>query len=315
MALDQILAAQYGCVTTAQAAEGGVTRHALAHAVQRGRLLRVHPRVYVTSASAATDRGRFMAALLYAGPESVLSHGSAAVLHALGSDAATVHVSVRRGSPCRPRPGLLVHAPPALDDVDVRELHALPVTALERTVMDQCGRLPRDRLRVALVAEVLQEGRTTADRLRAAAERAGSAWGARRLRALLDGLEQLDGPESVLEVEFLRLVRRCRLPAPAVQVPLTLPSGRRVRVDVLWANVRLVVELDGRRFHLDPETWEDGLLRDADLSAAGYEVLHVSWRQLRDSPRDVLDRVGAAIARRSLDMAPVLTGLTSSDRK
>jgi very-short-patch-repair endonuclease len=37
--------------------------------------------------------------------------------------------------------------------------------------------------------------------------------------------------------------------------------------------------------------------RDADLNAAGFRVIRVTWRQLEDEPLAVVARIAAALAR------------------
>jgi very-short-patch-repair endonuclease len=47
---------------------------------------------------------------------------------------------------------------------------------------------------------------------------------------------------------------------------------------------RLIVELDGLAFHAPARAFERDRVRDRALSVAGWRVVRVTWRQLRDDP-------------------------------
>lgn len=90
---------QYGYVTTAQAEEGGVTRHSLAALTRRNRLERVAQGLYRVPQVPEMQNGAFMRAILWTGaPEAALSHETA--LDAYGVcdiNPTKVHVTVDRG--------------------------------------------------------------------------------------------------------------------------------------------------------------------------------------------------------------------------
>jgi REase_MTES_1575/Transcriptional regulator, AbiEi antitoxin len=62
------------------------------------------------------------------------------------------------------------------------------------------------------------------------------------------------------------------------------------------AALLLIVEIDGFRFHSTRSAFERDRRRDAELAAAGFRVLRVTWRQLRDEPFAVIARLAAALA-------------------
>lgn len=72
-------------------------------------------------------------------------------------------------------------------------------------------------------------------------------------------------------------------------------DGRTIRPDLLFGSHRLVVELDGRRWHHDPLTRQDDAVKQAILEAHGYRVLRITWWQIVSHPRQTLRRVGAAL--------------------
>jgi very-short-patch-repair endonuclease len=67
-------------------------------------------------------------------------------------------------------------------------------------------------------------------------------------------------------------------------------------VDLFWRHPRVVVEFDSFEFHGDRRAFESDRLRDAELQAAGFRVIRVTWRQLVRHPDGVVDRIGRAIA-------------------
>jgi very-short-patch-repair endonuclease len=67
-------------------------------------------------------------------------------------------------------------------------------------------------------------------------------------------------------------------------------------VDAVWQGKRLVVELDSRAHHLNPTAFEQDRVRDAALQLAGYRVLRITWRRLRDEPGRVVAELTAFLA-------------------
>ena len=58
-----------------------------------------------------------------------------------------------------------------------------------------------------------------------------------------------------------------------------------VEADYIWPAQQLIVELDGRSTHGTPMAFERDRARDRELIVAGWRVIRVTWRQLRDDPR------------------------------
>ncbi len=57
----------------------------------------------------------------------------------------------------------------------------------------------------------------------------------------------------------------------------------------------MAVEVDSKEFHLLPDDWEQTMRRHRRMTAAGLSVLHLSPRQLRAEPRQVLTDIAAAL--------------------
>lgn len=102
---------------------------------------------------------------------------------------------------------------------------------------------------------------------------------------------------SDLEARLLALIGSAALPTPLCNRP-TDADGKRVVVDFLWPEQRLVVETDGKRFHDNPVAFERDRLRDRALQLGGYRVVHFTYRQVEEEPAAVLTAI-----RRLLDAA------------
>ena len=190
------------------------------------------------------DKGRWMAAVLAAGREAVLSHVSAAALLGLRSSAGpTADVTVRRE--LRPRPGLCFHycRLPA-DEITVED--GIPVTTPARTLFDLAGVVPLAQLQRAVKeAEVkrLWDPLSLPELL----DRHPGRPGAAAIRAVIEtpgrGVTRND-----VEDALAALVRRARLPHPLFNTPLKLGS-RFVEPDCMWPAQRVIVEVDGYETH------------------------------------------------------------------
>lgn len=106
----------------------------------------------------------------------------------------------------------------------------------------------------------------------------------RRALAAADGVAE-SGTETLVRLRLLRLGLAIE---PQVRV------GRR-RVDFLLGRC-LVIEVDSKAWHLDPEAYERDRERDRQLAALGYHVIRLTYRQvMEDWPSveaDILAIVG-----------------------
>lgn len=283
----RIAAGQRGLVTRSQLVAVGLTRSAISRRVARGHLHRLHRTVYAVGHTALPPFAVELAALLAAGPGALLSHGSAAVVWGLLAAApGPVHVTCP-GSHRRTVRGITIHAT-ALEPGDRRRHHDLAVTAPARTLLDLAHQapdvLPR-ALNEALVQRLVRPAELDA------VLRHGRP-GTTRLRTALD-----DGPtptRSTAERRLLTLLGRGDLPRPRTNDHVL---GH--EVDAHWPEARVVLEFDSFAFHAPRAAFERDRLRDARLTAAGYAVVRVTWRQVTERPEAVAARLAAVLARRS----------------
>jgi very-short-patch-repair endonuclease len=111
----------------------------------------------------------------------------------------------------------------------------------------------------------------------------------RRLRRLLAQVDSRS--ESITES-----IVRFRLARLGIEVHVQVAIVGVGRVDFVVGS-RLVIEVDGRQYHIDPERFENDRRRDARLSAMGYRVLRFSYNQVMNRWSEVKAAIVAAIAR------------------
>jgi very-short-patch-repair endonuclease len=235
--------------------------------VKAGRVICVHRGVYALGHLPPSPHARAMAAVLACGAHAVLSHRSAGALWGLLRHPGRPEVTAPRK---RSHPGVILHRS-KLTEADVTVHYGIPVTSPARTLLDLADVLDpasltravhEARLRHLLslddLATQLKPGRTT-----------------RTLRRLVD--RPTAPTRSAFEDAFVAFCDRHRLPRPEINA---LVVG--YEVDALWRPQHLIAELDGREYHEVP--FERDREKDADLLAAGYRVIRVTWERLTERP-------------------------------
>lgn len=272
--------------------------HVLDHAVAAGQVMRVFPRVYVERGRHGEPPIRRRAAVAHAGGDGALSHLSALAVWELPVPA-TARVHLITGSHRQLRHGgdLTVHRRAGFVAGPPHAVlrHGLPVTRLERSVVDSWPLLRGDAQRAPAIRAVADR-RTTADRLLTEARRAIRLPGRRQLLALLGKLAA--GCRSELELwGYDHVLRGPGVPPFAWQVPIDL-GGRTVHLDAYRAQERVAVELDGARWHASPADRERDLRRDAALAARGIMVVRYTYQRLMTEPAAVQAELLAVLAAR-----------------
>jgi hypothetical protein len=254
---------------------------------------RLLPGVYLAVTGAATQEQREMAALLYAGPRSLIT-GSAAVrrhrLSAPGPNLVDVLIpwTVRRQStgfvrvhrtrrmPARRyRVGMirLAKAPRAVADA------ARSLTRFDDVRHVVCDAVQR---RVCTVAELTEE------------LRAGPAAGAALFRDAL--IEIGDGIRSVAEADCRILILSSDLPRPMFNARLFDANGVFIAVvDAWWPEAGVAAEVDSRAYHLSAEDQDRTTERHDRLIAHGIFPLHFPPKRIKADPAGVISDLRSAI--------------------
>ena len=249
----------------------------------------MHRGVYAVAGAALPREGRWLAAVLACGPGAVLSYLSAAVhWYLLRYDAPRPEVTAPASR--HPVPGIRLHRSSSLDAQDTTHHQGIPVTTVHRTLLDIAAQVPEHHLERALAqAQRLQLYDHTA--IQDVIARSNGHRGTKRLAKAIAADPQFS--RSELEIRMRRLARRQGLPQPHSNHTLDARDHPGLEADFYFPTHRLVVETDGWDTHSTRQAFEDDRAKDAALTAAGYTVVRFTWRQLRDEPQTVADRLKA----------------------
>jgi hypothetical protein len=300
-----LLARQDGVVTRAQLLEHGVSYPAVRW--NAGRVWRVIlPQVFGIFREQPTVRQRRVAALLWAGPRSVLSGATAARLHGVTSadPRDRVHVLVPAPQVSRSS-GFAEVRRTVIHDGGVVRRGPLRLSSPARAVVDAARVTRGHDARAAILIEAVQRGITTIDDLH--------EWVLRlrpRDAAPLHGplADAASGAWSVPESELLDLVATSTvLPGPWANPGLTGPAGERLTTPDAWFDdVAFAVMVHSHRHHSEGEQWDDTVDKDGGLVALGVVVAGVTPRRMRQHPGAVLLRLEQSyLAARARPRPPV----------
>lgn len=288
-AIAELASRQRGLATRKQLLRLGMTRDAIDNRVRSSLLHALHRGVYLVGHGHMAPGARELAATLACGPNAVVSHRSAAWLWRLLAEPDGEPEVIVFGRDCR-RAGIRTHLLASLPRRDVRRLGGIPVTSPPRTLLDLAAVVAlRDLERATAEAQV--RGLTRPSELLSLLARAGRRPGVAALRSVIEADAGRALTRSELEERFLALIRRAGLPTPDVNA-----RAGSLEVDFLWRDHRLIVEVDGFRFHSSRAAFERDRRRDAELTTLGYRVLRVTWRQLVGEPESTLVLVAQALA-------------------
>jgi len=272
----------------------GLTPDAILVRVRRGQLHPLHRGTYAVGHANPTRDGWMLAAVKACGADAVLSHFSAAALpRVIGWEDRYPDVLVLGENPPR-HPRINGHRTSFLPPEHVTTVRGIPVTTVERTLLDLAGVLSGDRLRRAM-RESQRLGLTTLGSLVATLRGPGPTRGRKAFAAVL--ATGAAPTRSELEDVVLDLLLRGGFAHPLVNAPLYL-AGRCIIPDFRWGD--LVLEADGA-FHDDPFERVADRERQAILESHGFRVIRVTWAQAIARPGDTLRRCEAAGAPRAVD--------------
>jgi hypothetical protein len=287
MRIAKLAECQHGVVSVAQLRSLGLSASATRMRAASGRLHRVQRGVYAVGAGRLDRDGKRMAAVLACGAWAVLSHRTAAdALGILPNAGGLIDVTVP-GRSGRSRPGLVIHRARRLADDERGAIDGIPCTSPARTLLDLAAVVKGPRLAWAI--EGAERTRQFDGRaLEAVLARAGGRPAAARLRSALAAYRG-EAPPTRREFERLALglFERAGLPSPRVNKFVDTPAEP-LEVDFCWPERRLIVEADSWEWHGTRARFENDRRRDQLLRRAGWAVVRITWRQLRDSPDEVI---------------------------
>jgi very-short-patch-repair endonuclease len=107
-------------------------------------------------------------------------------------------------------------------------------------------------------------------------------------------LDSRDEPWSAAERNFHRLLRDAGITGWKANRPVVLDDFT-CYVDVLFRNLKLAIEIDGRLFHTGADVFETDRSRQNQLVLDGWCVLRFTWTMIEEQPETVLAMVREAI--------------------
>lgn len=287
----RLAARQHGVVARRQVVALGMSETMVRDRLGGGQLVRLHRGVYAVGHAQLRREGRWLAAVLAAGPGAALSHRSAAALHGIRESEA-IDVTTTRRVATR---GVVVHRTTALRDGDVTRHRGVPVTTLARTLVDLAGILSAEQLG-KLLRETDRAGRLGVGATQAVWDRIDGRRdaGAKALRAALAQHARLATSLTLSELEDRF---RALLAAEGLPRPLTNHPVHGMKIDAVWPRRRLAVELDGWAWHHDRAAFQQDRARDARLARAGWTVVRFTHADVVERPRHVAETLRDLLAR------------------
>jgi very-short-patch-repair endonuclease len=239
--------------------------------VAQGRLHRVHRGVYALGRPDLSQAGVCHAAALAIGEDAFVTHRAAAALDGFWKrrlDRVEITVARRVAS----RAGIRVYVAD-LPRSDWCWCEGMRITMAERTVLDLAVTVRSERVFRRTVHEALIQERVSEHTLRRAIEAHPDHKGAKRLAAeIRDGAKPT---RSSFEDWGVELLRAHDLPAFETNFhPPGTPDW--IEVDVYFPEQRLVIELDGDRYHRTPYRREQDANKQSIIEAAGIKVLRLT---------------------------------------
>jgi len=253
------------------------------------------PGVYLAASGIPSMSQKEMAALLYAGPGSLVTGPMALLHHSIRGGSAVDFIDVlvpmgrQRLSTGFARLHRTTRMPSRASSIGPVRLAPVP-----RAVADTVRQLTELRDVRAVVADAVQLGRCSLSEL-AEELRTGPVKGSAKFRSVL--AEVVDGIRSTAEGDLRDVIRTARLPMPLFNPSLYDGDRFLGKPDGWWPDAGVAGEVDSRAWHLSPDDWDRTRQRHDRMAAAGIIVLHFSPRELRREPAKVAEMIKGALNR------------------
>jgi hypothetical protein len=293
--LSRVLSEQFGVVGRSQALASGLSKGAIDRLVQPGgRWQKIVPGVYATTTGTVDPDQRAMAALLHAGPQSVITGAAAVRRHRLRCAGLNeVAVLVPKGVRVQSMQFIrVIHTARMPEGVFVTgQIRFAP---LPRAVADAARAMSRLSEVRTVVAESVQRGRCDLSAL-ASELHDGPTSGSRYYRIAL--AEIGEGIRSAAEADLKVLVEESGLEKPMYNAALFAADGRFLGVaDAWWERAGVAGEVDSHQYHLGPEDHERTTFRHNLMSQYSIVVLHFLPNSLKQDATGVLANLNGALA-------------------
>ena len=310
--LRQVLQAQHQVVTRQQALLCGVPPSTLDRYISPGgRWQRLLPGVYLAVTGTVTQDQREIAALLYAGPRSLITGSAAVRRHRLSPPGSNLVDVLIPWTDRRQSAGFVrVHRTRRMPARRYR-IGMIRFTKAPRAVADTARSLTRfDDVR-HVVCEAVQRRICTVAELNDEFK-AGPAAGATLFREALDEIG--DGVRSVAEGDLRVLILNSDLPRPMFNARLFDANGVFIAaVDDWWPEAGVGSEVDSRAYHLSAQDQDRTTERHDRLIAHGVLLLHFSPKRIKTDPAGVISEIRSALEKGRLRPPLPITALPTDD--
>jgi len=292
--LARIARGQYDVVARSQALECGMTRGTIEYRLRPdGPWRQILPGVYLTVTGSVSQEQRETAALLYAGPRSVITGAVAVRRHNLRCAGLNILDVLVPADTHRKSTGFVQIQRTTRMPETLYTTGPLRFTSPARAVADAARGMTRFSDVQALVCEAVQRGRCTLEELVQELDQGPSA-GRRWYRMAL--AEVSEGIRSAAEAQLKNLIDRSDLERPVYNADLYTPDGIFLgRADAWFARAGVAGEVDSREYHLGARDYEVTTRRHNRMEAAGIHVLHWLPSTIKTEPNQVIADLRAAI--------------------
>ncbi len=297
--------AQMGLVTAAQLAALGVSTKTTSRRSAGGMWTRVLPGIHLIEGGQPSRKQRELAALLYAGDDSVLTGVTALRHHGMRSLRLQ---ETADDQPERPEPVhvLIAHDRRRLSTGYVRierthrppagalRRYGLTIAPLPRAVGDAARRLRRPSDVLALVSEAVQRGLVDIHDLEREL-REGARRGSGLFRDAMSAVRT--GVRSAPEGDLAQLLSAAGIRHVIYNASLVTSEGRFVAVADAWLDdVGVAIEVDSDEHHATGDGFRRTVRRNARYARVGVPVVTVLPIDLRDRPSGVVHDIAATRA-------------------
>lgn len=292
---------QGGAISRAQLHDLGLADHRVDHLVRRGWLIGEHRGVL--RLGALTEDGVLWAAVLATGPESCVSHMSAAYLLGFTEGRRPREVHVTTPTPRRDRRGIRVHEARLDPRWERTTRRGIPVTAVARALLDIAATEPEAVLQ-AIVDEVRSHRKLSRRAVEATIRRAPGHHGIGALRRAAARHDPGRGmPRGRFERRARPFLRDRGFPPYIRNHPIEI-DGEIFVPDVVWPAHRVWLELDSRGWHDNDPRFAEDRRRSRRLGAHGWHGVRATWQDFDERPDELAADLWAYLEAASTNPRP-----------
>jgi hypothetical protein len=205
-------------------------------------------------------------------------------------------IEITAVQPHNPMPHpVVVHRTLRWDPID-RKIHRnVPVTSVNRTLVDYGAVVPRILVERA-VEDAFRRGLTNEGALRRRLAQIGGPGcrGAGQLRWVLDHRFEGKPARSGFEVIVGSILREYDIVLPERRVLVGVPPDQKFELDLAYVDRKVDIEAMGEKWHSTTRQRRADAERRRVLSSVGWSIVEVWWDQAMHEPWDVAARVRSA---------------------